>query len=133
MSSFSRSLCAAVPLVLVAVAPVPARSSDQIGPGASGSIGSTQGVNDAKNGASKRILDHALTPQTRQTLQEAMDSESSKPGRAARNEVSLGPGEAAQLKGRTATKIDYGSLPKPVQGALGGTVHHTLKSDSQHD
>jgi hypothetical protein len=132
MPSFFRSLLA-VPLVLVAMASVPALSSDQIGPGASGSIGSTQGVNDAKNGASKRILDHALTPQTRQTLQEAMNSEPSGSTKASPREVSLGPGEAAQLKGRTATKIDYGSLPKPVQGALGGAVHHTLKSDSQHD
>lgn len=115
----------------MAVAPALAQTSGQIGPGASGSIGSNQGADGAKNGASKRILDHALTPQTRQTLQAAMDSESSKPGRAARNEVSLGPGEAAQLKDKTATKIDYGSLPKPVKGALGGTVHHTLNSDSQ--
>jgi hypothetical protein len=108
-----------------------AQTAGQIGPGTSGSIDSSQGVAAAKTGDTKRILANALTPQTRQTLKEAMESE---PGTssAPSSQVFLGPGEAAQIKDKTATKIDYASLPKPVKGALGGPVHQTLNSGSQH-
>jgi len=49
-------------------------SPTQIGPGKTGSISPTQGVTPASGDKAKSILNGALTPQTRQTLQDAMNS-----------------------------------------------------------
>ena len=109
-------------------APAPAKTAGQIGPNTAGSISPAQGVAPAGGSVvTKNILAGALTPQTRQTLQEAMDSDSAAdPGNG--REVTLGPGEAAQLDGTTADKVAFGSLPPAVRTALRDTTRDTLRT-----
>jgi hypothetical protein len=103
----------------------------QIGPGTTASPNSTQKVGPATGGQPKKMLDQALTPQTRRTLQEAMNSapsEGTKPNR----EVTLGPGEGAKLSGSNAEKVPYKTLPAPVKKALGGGVKDNLGGSQGH-
>lgn len=101
--------------------------SGQIGPGTAGSISPAQGVASSGSATTKKMLAGALTPKTRQTLQEAMDSEMGGDSSTGR-EITLGPGEAAQMDGTSAAKVAFDSLPSPVKNALRSATHDTLRS-----
>jgi hypothetical protein len=107
-------------------------ATSQIGPGNSGSISHV--VGPATGGQPKKMLDGALTPETRQTLQEAMNS--SGPDTSSKStsshEVTIGPGEGAKLDGAKAEKVSYSSLPAPVRNALGNGVQHNLDGSKSH-
>ena len=120
---------AAASLILISAAwgqaTSPVHPAGQIGPGTAGSISPAQGVTGAgAGGATKKMLDNALTPQTRQTLQDAMNSV----GPDAAGAITVGPGEAAQLDGAGATKVDFDTLPDSVKNALGAAAHDALRS-----
>ena len=118
-------IAAASGLLVISIAqgqtPAPASPAGQIGPGNTGSISPAQGVNGAPADAPHQALNAALTPQTRQTLLDAMNSVDAGP-----SEVTIGPGEAAELDGTNVDKIDFAKLPDQVKRALGGTVQATL-------
>jgi hypothetical protein len=73
-------------------------------------------IGPATTGVSKTILAKALTPETRQTLQEAMDSYDPLP--ASGPMVMIGPGEGAELDGAKVSRVPYDSLPAPLKAAL---------------
>jgi len=118
-------IAAASGLLVISIAqgqtPAPASPMGQIGPGSTGSISPAQGVNGAPVDAPHQALNAALTPETRQTLLDAMNSVDAGP-----SEITVGPGEAAELDGTTAAKIDFAKLPDQVKRALGGAVQETL-------
>ena len=110
--------------------PAPAHPAGQVGPGSTASIGPAQGVRGAVVDAPHQVLNSALTPETRQTLQEAMNSYGSAAAdnSGAAGEVILGPGEAAQLDGTTVGRIAFDTLPDRVKGALGAPVRESLNN-----
>ena len=87
-------------------------------------------VGPGNTDTTKKMLANALTPETRQTLQQAMDSVDPTtlliPGTA----LTLGPGEAAELDGAKADRIAFASLPAPVRNALSGDAHHALSGSA---
>ena len=125
-------MAAGIGLVSVALGQTPSATppakSGQIGPGASGSISPAQGVSGTTGDAAHKKLDGALTPKTRQTLQEAMDSAASTPSAKSSTDsaVTIGPGEGAQMDGSKVDKVALKSLPAPVKNALDGDTHKTL-------
>jgi len=109
-------------------------TSGQIGPGTAGTISPTQGVTPAAPDKPHQVLNSVLTPQTRQTLWEAMNSVApvSAGNSGTGSEVTIGPGEGAELSGTTIDKVAFESLPATVKGALGGSVQGKLSSGSGH-
>jgi hypothetical protein len=70
------STAASSPPAVVAPATTPptAHATGQIGPGTTGTISPSQGVTPATAAKAAKILKGALTPGTRQTLQDAMNA-----------------------------------------------------------
>ncbi len=83
-------------------------------------------VTKPTTGPSQKMLDHALTPETRQTLQEAMDSvdTTTPPAPTSDKQAMVGPGEALVMDGTKVTRIPYASLPDPVKKALSTDFPH---------
>lgn len=97
-----------------------APSSGQIPAGSSGSISPSQGIGPANTEVSNKILGSALSPDTRQTLQEAMDADDAATSGSAVSgtALELGTGEAAVIDGTTVKRIPYDSVPEPLKKAL---------------
>ena len=98
-------------------------TTGQIVPGATGSITPTQGVTPTAVKPPPHLMDDALSPQTRQTLQEAMNSVE-----APVVTMPVGPGEAVELDGTTISKVSFDNLPAAVKNALGTEPHGVLSS-----
>ena len=73
---------------------------------------------------SKAILANALSPQTRQILQEAIDEADA----STSSTLDIGPGEGAELDGTKADRVDFAALPGPLRDALGGGTRQTLSN-----
>jgi hypothetical protein len=131
MRAFTHGILLAAVLALPAELPLPAQtapssSSGQIKAGASGSITPDHGVVLSATGKPKKALDDALTPETRQTLLDAMNSSTPTGKPAASHEIILGPGDAAKVGDSKAEKVSYKSLPAPVKNALANGVQGNL-------
>jgi len=94
-----------------------------IGPGNTGTIGPAQGAPAAPT---KKMLDNALSPETRNTLQDAINSVDPAAVALTANQLDLGPGEGAELDGTTVTRVDFAHLPARLRAALGGKTSGTL-------
>ncbi len=89
-----------------------------------------QNVVTKPTGESAVKLDEALSPQTRETLQKAMDSmDPTAAPTSSATEASADANEALVLDGKTVEHIPFSSLPAPVKSALDGSVRQSL-SDS---
>jgi hypothetical protein len=75
---------------------------------------------------SKKMLNDALNPQTRQTLQQAMDSVDPASLVVPETSLTLGPGEAAEIDGTQASKIAFAKLPALVRSALSTGARRVL-------
>jgi hypothetical protein len=116
------SVLTAICLAGVSAVAQSAAPTTPVGPGQTKSLGA------APNGAapSQKMLNDALTPQTRQTLQQAMDSVDPATLAVPATKLSIGPGEAAELDGKKISPIAYSALPAPVRSALSGDARNTL-------
>ena len=104
-------------------------STGQVGPGSAASISPAQGIGPAiANTPQHQAPDGALTSETRQTLQEAMNSMPADD--SAGSEVILGPNEGAEMDSTHVNKIDYASLPASIKDALGNAIHDTLSQNT---
>jgi hypothetical protein len=100
-----------------------ANPTTPLGPGNTGTLGPGQGAPPAP---SQKMLDSALTPETKQTLQDAMNSVNPATMVPAVNALDLGPGEAAEMDGTKASRIAFAQLPNSLRAALGGGTHRAL-------
>jgi len=104
-----------------------AQNTSQIGPGNTGSISPAQGVSGGANDPSGKKLNSALTPETRQTLQEAMDSvdPATLVDSGSSREVTLGPGEGAEIDGTGINRVAFDRLPGLLKNAMSnGTLNN---------
>ena len=95
-------------------------------PGQTQKIGPAPAPGSTTAAPTKKMLDDALAPQTRQTLQQAMDSIDPATLAVPVTKLSIGPGEAAELDGKKINPIAFSALPAPVKDALSGGARNTL-------
>jgi len=98
-----------------------------IGPGNTGTIGPAPGAPAAPT---KQLLDDALSPQTRNTLQDAINSVDSAAVVVTDKQLDIGPGEGAELDGTKVVRVDFASLPARLRIALGGKTNGTLTNST---
>lgn len=109
-------------------------TAGQIGPGTAGTISPAQGVTSVAPNKPAQVLNSALTPETRKTLWEAMNSvtPASASDSSEGSVVTIGPGEGAEISGTVIDKVAFEKLPAAVKGALGDNVQGALSNGSGH-
>ncbi len=92
-----------------------AQSTTTVGPGDTQNVNPSQGKPAP---ATQKQLDNALTPETRQTLQQAMEAMDPSTNNSAATTMELGPNEGAVIDGHQVTRIEYARLPARLRAAL---------------
>jgi hypothetical protein len=102
-------------------------TTGQIVPGATGSISPSGGVNPKGSNPPAHVMANALSPQTRQTLQEAMNTVNTA-STPMLTDMIVGPGEAVEMDGATIDQISFNSLPDVMKTALNFQIYAVLRN-----